>query len=1044
MFGPIARSRIGPQNVCTSCLAILLRPDFTRFHDTRKLSSTSKLNTNAATENSRETLTPDVLAFSIKPKKAVKDVEKRPSVASNQPEKVNDGGNESALASKPRKRKRRSTKLPKDEEDSSINIEQKIISDSPGATQVDTVAASHSKHPKKNSKSAKVKKSNTTKAAKTLTIRKTKRTLVRKTMSSSHPDDTPLEESQAIKGDDPKPGIGLVRRAQIEAKTPDLQRLITKSHMLWLNKKGGLSDSDKLQIMEHLRRSIEDNTLEDVVSFTKEGRPATTKTRKITSSRTEKSAISTDKIEGQPLISPRVVKPLPKRSSLVGYEIKTIEASQLKLVPVEKVQPAVPKLSYGLDRVLFNPGVYHLRDPRSRVFNFDPYLQSILPVDKFNFDALKEYITSSRDTTLISTAAAEKKKYTGSTSSMTSALAHFHFLLSQWRPISTANLSQSFPNDSKLFTKLQRAPSAVFLRWKNGTYAIDADKEFDSANVLLMLGKSMEKLLTLPMEEFEKYRIENYDQISEEERNQPESYHYTTMGDFLMRSQLDAYDERLPGTGMFDLKTRAVVSIRKDVLDVKSGLGYEIRGRHGEFESYEREYYDMIRSAFLKYSLQVRMGRMDGIFVAFHNTERIFGFQYISLSEMDEALHGTDDVTTGDAEFKISLELLNRALDRATAKWPEQSLRLHFDTRAGTAPFMYIFAEPMSESEIDKIQQTNKVAIEEYERKVLKIAHIPKVQDQQERATWQTLKAKVEEEMKIDELGIEEQFEDSDHVSVEDGLALTSDPVPKEVERRVEELLSGMDLNDNEQNAKLEDDTFVTDEQGLADCLRSIDEDSEGITNVSGNPRVTSQFLMQNPYGDSNLNQEVAADIDLQDLQEDGAAIKKFLVEGDNLTENGAVTHNHSLEKQNLGTPIAKKNDLKGKKELLAMTLTIRNKVNGDYVERPLGLTPEDEWNVEYALADVPQDKAQVLYEASQKRRAQSLNTQRDENNHFVATDFYSRAVHKFTQKGRKWREEQDKIDAVEPLKVLQDSRCGATETGLSTGTTQSLQKEDL
>ena len=44
-----------------------------------------------------------------------------------------------------------------------------------------------------------------------------------------------------------------------------------------------------------------------------------------------------------------------------------------------------------------------------------------------------------------------------------------------------------------------------------------------------------------------------------------------------------------------------------------------------------RRFYDMTRSAFLKYSMQVRIGNMDGIFVAYHNTARIFGFQYISL-----------------------------------------------------------------------------------------------------------------------------------------------------------------------------------------------------------------------------------------------------------------------------------------------------------------------------------------------------------------------------------------------------------------------------
>jgi hypothetical protein len=44
-----------------------------------------------------------------------------------------------------------------------------------------------------------------------------------------------------------------------------------------------------------------------------------------------------------------------------------------------------------------------------------------------------------------------------------------------------------------------------------------------------------------------------------------------------MRSQLDAYDPRLPGTGMFDLKTRAAVSIRmestKSNMPVPGSLG---------------------------------------------------------------------------------------------------------------------------------------------------------------------------------------------------------------------------------------------------------------------------------------------------------------------------------------------------------------------------------------------------------------------------------------------------------------------------------------
>ena len=320
------------------------------------------------------------------------------------------------------------------------------------------------------------------------------------------------------------------------------------------------------------------------------------------------------------------------------------------------------------DRIA-SPGVYQLQDPRSRVYNFDPYLQTIMPVSEFDFSALGGFITSSKDPALRKIAQNQGKRYIGSTSSMSSILSHFHFLLSQWREINAKTVSKSFPTTLNSFTLLSRAPQAVFLTWQNGTYAIDADKEFASTSILSLLGRSMEKLLTLDKKDYEGYRKSDESSTAKYGRD---SFHYTTMGDFLMRSQLDAYDPRLPGTGMFDLKTRAVVAVRMDSSTPEMGSGYEIKDRFGEWESYEREYYDMIRAAMLKYSLQVRMGRMDGIFVAFHNTERIFGFQYVSLSELDLALHGQEDAALGDQEFKIGLALLNQIFDRATKKYPEQ------------------------------------------------------------------------------------------------------------------------------------------------------------------------------------------------------------------------------------------------------------------------------------------------------------------------------------------------------------------------------------
>ncbi|KAK8135454.1 hypothetical protein PG984_003394 [Apiospora sp. TS-2023a] len=528
-------------------------------------------------------------------------------------------------------------------------------------------------------------------------------------------------------------------------------------------------------------------------------------------------------------VSP-IAKAIQKPLGKPDIKIDHIYSDDLNLKPIERAQPPVPPVSYGLDRVLFNPGVYHLQDPRSRVFNFDPYLSKIMPIQEFDFNALKQYITSSKDETLIGIARENSKRYTGSTSSMTSMLAHFHYLLSSWREINPAILSKSFNTPSNNFTKILTSPAAVFLHWKDGVYAIDADKEFDTANILSMLGKSMEKLLTLSREDYERYRTVNSDQISEEERNADEAYHYTGLGDFMMRSQLDAHDPRIPGTGMYDLKTRAVISIRMDAEGFQKGLGYEIRNRFGDWESFEREYYDMIRSAFLKYSLQVRMGRMDGIFVAFHNTQRIFGFQYIPLPEMDLSLHGTSDVTLGDKEFKLSLALLNEIFDRASKKFPEQSLRFHFETRPSqVAPFMYIFAEPVTQQDIKKVQDAGKAKIDEFERKVLGLgplnadtapppdnegpakddgaeedtsevdeldealgepSEVPLTREVPDAAIWEDVRSKVEDAMEDDELGVAAVRE-----AIEDALeqsGLLDPQSPEETRSYVDSLLSAL------------------------------------------------------------------------------------------------------------------------------------------------------------------------------------------------------------------------------------------------------------
>jgi hypothetical protein len=106
---------------------------------------------------------------------------------------------------------------------------------------------------------------------------------------------------------------------------------------------------------------------------------------------------------------------------------------------------------------------------------------------------------------------------------------------------------------------------------------------------------------------------------------------------------------------------------------------------------------------------------MDGILVAYHNTRKIFGFQYISREEMDSRLFGSTKI--GDAVFRNALIMFESVLDEATAKYPQQTLRLSFDTHAdktsGNATTnIFVEAVPkdhnkQKEDNLDEFFQTN-------------------------------------------------------------------------------------------------------------------------------------------------------------------------------------------------------------------------------------------------------------------------------------------------------------------------------------------------
>lgn len=584
-----------------------------------------------------------------------------------------------------------------------------------------------------------------------------------------------------------------------------------------------------------------------------------------------------------------------------------------------------------------------------------------MPVTEFDFNALKPYVTSSQDVTACELTEKNRKKYYGSSSSMTSVLAHFHYLLSAWRPVDVSKISRGFDDPLRTFTRLLRAPSAMFLRYKEkeDIYAIDADKEYDYANILLNLGKSMEKQLTMPKEQFERYRRSDPNKITpEEEAATPESYHYSTAGKFLMRSQLDAYDPRLPGTGMFDLKTRAVVSIRMEATEHERGMGYEIRRRYGKWESFEREYFDMIRAAFLKYSLQARIGRMDGVFVAYHNIERIFGFQYIPLDEMDQALHGSSNTTLGNKEFELSLAMWEKVLDKATRKYPKKSLRFHFETREPTRettiPYMTIVAQPVTDEEIEAIQTKNKAHTDAIQDRLLNPEQFA---DRSPEAAVAGSEEEMSGEFDDEEADVESLYREEEEPEPEAEYSIDS-----EFRHEDGELAEAEAVNLNAQN----DPPF----NSLVDTLFP-EEEGEEVSEAE-----KSEYPSFEP-------EQTAEPIDPT----------KIVPKRDPFQED------------------------KVDEDVLGMMLVVHNKVNGEAVQRPTWFTGNDKWELEYELNELDLKESNEALRTCKRRRSQALR--KSVTDHEAS---YFRTLARVTHKGRTWRKKMDEKDRERGLLVYKDA----------------------
>ena len=265
-------------------------------------------------------------------------------------------------------------------------------------------------------------------------------------------------------------------------------------------------------------------------------------------------------------------------------------------------------------------------------------------------------------------------KFKGSTSSVSSSLSHLYYLFSRHRPVNLHNFSENIRGLSSKFTPAARQAAVIQLLPNEGLFSVNRLAPFKKDTILSEIGKSYERMVTMGREEFEKAFLKSR-ATGTSSHILPDVYSYLSAGKLYFRSQLDCQD---PEVGVFDLKSRAVQPLRLAKEDPNT-TSYQITSLTGLTKSFEVEYYDLVRSTLLRNIFQVWIGNMAGIFVAYHNTREIFGYEFLNKDEMEASLFQSRRMAR--LAFDSGLKLFELLLDAIVSEYgPNDPIRITMKT----------------------------------------------------------------------------------------------------------------------------------------------------------------------------------------------------------------------------------------------------------------------------------------------------------------------------------------------------------------------------
>jgi len=393
---------------------------------------------------------------------------------------------------------------------------------------------------------------------------------------------------------------------------------------------------------------------------------------------------------------------------------------------------------------------------------------------------------------------------------------------------------------------------------------------------------------------------------------------------------------------------------------------------------------------------------------------------------------------------------------------------------------MYIFAEPVTDSVVDKIQTKNKVEVENFERDIFGLKRPTTDAYSGLEQGWEEIKAMVEEEMTVDMLGDDSTEVDTDLYSklskfagqisrkrqeLTEGSTEISDLDGEESEfnelaQEAAELEAGLSRLRNiadqftakTQTFKEKLEQHETNNPGLKliieqldDILDDVREESERFnlhlrdepgTDIANKHQPAAQIEktsngnhdpgMAAPKAENEVENIINRDpmeARLMDFSDAAETVKEnandpsdsVTIQAEHMGSVSGSEEQHNPMEEHEEAAISTLTELASPGPLLAMTLTVRNKINEQYQIRPSSLETTDKWTIEYSLKEIeaPQ-KAWQLYEATKRRRWKIMDSAgaKEDAEH---EDYFRRLLRDLSENGRVWRAEQDELDKKVP-----------------------------